>query len=131
MARPKGPYRAADCHPDMTHFALGQCEKCYHRDYYAARKDKWRKASGYAPGQFTSLVVGQMGECFLCRDAAPLVADHDHETGLPRRPLCQTCNKALGMLHDDPELLTRAATYIAAYKPLVGMLEIAVRVAKS
>lgn len=118
MGRPAQPYRAADCHPDLQHFAFGKCQPCYHADYYAARKDKWRKVSGYAPGQFARLVIGQMGDCFLCGDHTQLVADHDHETGLARKPICATCNKALGMLHDDPELLAKAAQYIAGFKPL-------------
>jgi Recombination endonuclease VII len=106
------------CHPERPHFGKGLCNPCYHHDYYEQRKDKWRsRQSGYVLGQFDRMVAEQGGRCALCDDKVPLVADHDHETGKPRRPLCQVCNKAIGMLHDDPDLVSRAAQYLASFRP--------------
>ena len=40
------------------------------------------------------------------------VVDHDHETGLVRGLLCQRCNKALGMVNDDTEILDGLILYL-------------------
>lgn len=50
--------------------------------------------------------------CGLCGATENIVLDHCHETNTVRGPLCQTCNKALGMLGDDPTRLRAAADYI-------------------
>lgn len=39
--------------------------------------------------------------------------DHDHATGRVRGILCGSCNRALGLLQDSPELMRRAAEYVA------------------
>lgn len=108
----------AECHPDQPHFAKGFCQPCYSRDYYEQNKDKWRAEVGYAPGEYDRMLAEQDGKCYLCGKETELVSDHDHDTGRPRRLLCQVCNKALGMFGDDPELLSRAAEYVIAHKPL-------------
>lgn len=38
--------------------------------------------------------------------------DHDHETGKVRGFLCGNCNRALGLLKDDPALLEKLALYL-------------------
>lgn len=40
-----------------------------------------------------------------------LNVDHDHRTGLIRGILCTRCNDLLGYVHEDAELLARAAGY--------------------
>lgn len=60
----------------------------------------------------------QEGRCAIC-DRVPdnshcgmLVVDHDHKTNKLRQLLCASCNKAIGILKDDPVLLRAAADYI-------------------
>lgn len=45
-----------------------------------------------------------------------LCVDHDHETGKVRKLLCHNCNRALGLLRDDPALLRKSAEYIEQHK---------------
>lgn len=42
----------------------------------------------------------------------PTVFDHDHKTGKFRGWLCHWCNRTLGMVHDDVELLKTMVVYI-------------------
>lgn len=39
-------------------------------------------------------------------------ADHDHATGFVRGLLCGSCNKALGLVHDDPKTMLRLANFL-------------------
>ena len=41
-----------------------------------------------------------------------LVVDHKHSTGEVRGLLCHNCNRALGLLKDDPKVLQKAMNYL-------------------
>lgn len=91
------------------------------RAWYAANKDRARatgranklKGYGLTVEQFGLMLDAQRGQCLICLEqmAAPVV-DHDHATGAVRGLLCRTCNSALGLLKDSPQVLTRAAEYL-------------------
>ena len=53
-------------------------------------------------------------EGFKMRDdhMTGLNLDHCHNTGAPRGLLCHNCNRALGLLQDDPEIIKEAARYV-------------------
>lgn len=55
--------------------------------------------------------------CPICgRVPGKLHLDHDHETGEHRDYLCGPCNRALGLMQDDPEVLRAAAAYIEKHR---------------
>jgi hypothetical protein len=58
--------------------------------------------------------------CAICGGVATDV-DHDHETGTVRGGLCNGCNSGIGLLRDDPELVARAAQYLASHAPLLRL----------
>jgi len=74
------------------------------------------------------------GGCLICGTMQPgphgWVVDHDHNCCGPvkscdrcqRGILCDACNTALGMAHDDPALLRRMADYLEAHKASVDRL---------
>jgi hypothetical protein len=77
-----------------------------------------RNKFGLTPDEYDRILEAQGGVCALC-DATPtpgisLHVDHDHATGEIRGLLCMRCNNALGLFREDPDLLKRAARYVAA-----------------
>lgn len=87
---------------------------------------------GLTIAEYDRLFLKQKGRCAVCGSTSPnskrarsdmsFCVDHDHVTGQVRGLLCQACNRALGMLKDDPELLEKAARYIRHHRqvPLFG-----------
>ena len=62
----------------------------------------------------------QGGKCWICQGDNGLKAlciDHDHKTNNVRGLLCNLCNRAIGLLRDDPELIDKAAEYIRKGSP--------------
>lgn len=53
----------------------------------------------------------QGGKCAICPRPGTR-ADHDHETGMVRGMLCDSCNLGLGKFRDDPGLLASAFAYL-------------------
>jgi hypothetical protein len=105
------------------------CIKCFNHVTYASStpaKHLPSAASGQrarlrrrklAPERYDEMVAEQGGLCAICR-AAPtgqlgLMIDHNHTTGEVRGLLCGACNTGLGLFLDDPDLLERAAAYLA------------------
>lgn len=68
----------------------------------------------------------QNGECAICQVPMktgvlpnnPLAEciDHDHHTNQARALLCSACNRGLGMLKDDPNILQAAADYLVHHR---------------
>lgn len=73
---------------------------------------------GLTEESYAALKASQGNACAICATAFPERPephiDHDHATGVVRGLLCGPCNQAIGLLREDPELLARAAEYLAA-----------------
>lgn len=69
---------------------------------------------GLTVTQFNVLQDQQQNKCAIC--SKPLgekfCIDHCHETGKVRGLLCYGCNSGIGLLNDDPALLTIAIEYL-------------------
>ena len=59
-----------------------------------------------------ALLEAQGGVCAICGAEAPTHVDHDHATGRIRGVLCFSCNRGLGMVEDDVEVLRSALRYL-------------------
>lgn len=51
-------------------------------------------------------------ECQICSATDNLYIDHDHETDEVRGLLCPSCNSAIGLFKDNPNLLRAAIAYL-------------------
>lgn len=61
------------------------------------------------------------GLCDICRGKqtgrwSSLDIDHCHKNKVFRGMLCGDCNKALGLMKDDPRILRKAAKYLERFK---------------
>jgi hypothetical protein len=66
--------------------------------------------------QFVEALARQDNACAICRRSdIALHADHDHNTGLFRAVLCHLCNRAIGLLQDNPALCEAAANYLKSH----------------
>lgn len=54
----------------------------------------------------------QNDRCAICQRQAPLLVDHCHKTSRVRGLLCQSCNFALGLFQDNPNILRVAIRYL-------------------
>ncbi len=58
-------------------------------------------------------IQSQSGKCAICqRSDKVLQRDHDHDTRTDRGFLCGNCNRGIGLLQDNPEILDAAAAYL-------------------
>ncbi len=65
------------------------------------------------PEEFSAAVIRQDGKCAICLNATEAFnVDHDHDTGVVRGLLCGSCNRAIGLLREDPAILLRASEYV-------------------
>jgi len=80
-----------------TRYECKECEKAYSRGRIKAHK--------HAPPKSKC--------CDLCGvEGRKLVMDHNHKTNQFRGWICQNCNKGIGGLNDDIQMLQKAIDYL-------------------
>jgi len=93
------------------------------RKYYEAHKQKELdystklnrlRRTGVTDEQYQLKLLEQGGVCAICKGVCTkaLAADHCHVTGEFRGLLCNNCNRGIGHLKDNPELLENAIRYL-------------------
>jgi len=88
------------------------------------RRGHWHRkyAYGITKEQYEKKFKKQKGKCSICGALhipgrrTGLVIDHDHKTKIFRGLLCQTCNRALGLLKDNIKILKKAIRYLKKTK---------------
>jgi hypothetical protein len=128
--------RASD--PEYAERKRRLCRESHqrHKAKYYERVRKWRQANpekprleklqriwGISGSDYLARFNSQRGLCAICkrpeseidsRSGRPrwLAVDHEHKSGIVRGLLCGRCNKAVGLLNDDPLRLRAAADYL-------------------
>jgi hypothetical protein len=92
----------------------------YKSELYLAHK---LKDYGLTVADYDRMLAAQRGRCAICRSQTPKGPgrwhiDHDHVTGQVRGLLCNNCNRGIGFLEDDPEVIKRAAAYVAKHRQM-------------
>lgn len=101
------------------------CKACRAKHYspVSQRRADLKRKFGITPEDYTAMHAAQGGVCAICEQpetalmrgrVMSLAIDHDHVTGKVRGLLCGNCNRAIGMLADDPERAMALAEYLVA-----------------
>jgi len=68
---------------------------------------------------YDAMYEEQKGKCAICGSTNPktpkngrFCVDHDHVTGKVRGLLCSSCNRGIGLLQDDYEIILNAYKYL-------------------
>lgn len=99
------------------------CRRSRIKNPAATREANWRRHGiNLSYEGYEALLVTQEYRCAVCGTHASdlnkaLAVDHDHDTGKVRGLLCDSCNKAVGLLQDDPEIAMRIGLYLTADGP--------------
>jgi len=103
--------------PDMIK-SMQYCKKCWSA-YMRQRR------YGITPDEWEVLMEKQEGKCAICggdnrlerknSNLRNLAVDHDKKSGKVRGLLCGPCNRGIGLLRHDPQLIQRAARYLVGF----------------
>lgn len=74
-----------------------------------------KSRTGWSPADWERACAAQQGKCFICGLKRKLYADHDHQTLMPRRPLCLKHNS---LAIDDLDELLAVVEYIKMFRGL-------------
>lgn len=102
-------------------YAKGMC----HQHYIRAKG--LEKKFGTTLQAIQEMEAAQGSKCAICLQTQmrigwlsgkpdAMAVDHDHKTGKIRGLLCDTCNRAIGMLKDNPDIMRAAASYIERHR---------------
>ena len=88
-----------------------------------ARGKVFQRLYGLSAEDVSSMFEDQGGRCAGCSKEIVLggrlpesaCVDHDHSTGQVRGLLCRECNMALGLLHDNAEVVDKLSGYRRRY----------------
>lgn len=81
------------------------------------RNSKLKRKYGITIKDKMSMEIKQNSRCAICSTHSSklirgLFIDHDHSSGAVRGLLCNSCNRGIGYLRDDSNLLARAKKYL-------------------
>lgn len=80
--------------------------KCYLKRKYGLSLEQWKE-----------LLALSEGRCAICgTKPRRLCLDHNHRTGKVRGILCDECNRGIGLLKDDSDIVFEAAKYLKKHE---------------
>ena len=91
-------------------------KKWNEENFHHSREWRMRRLYGIGLKDYDILYEKQLGLCPICSLPLPedykACVDHNHKTNEVRGLLHQECNRAIGALKEDPNILRRAAVYL-------------------
>ncbi|MBU0615832.1 MAG: endonuclease VII domain-containing protein [Nanoarchaeota archaeon] len=78
-------------------------------------KSRLKSRYGISFEEYDKMLENQRGLCSICfrKSKAKLHVDHCHKTDKVRGLLCGNCNRAIGLMKDDIEILKNAINYLS------------------
>jgi hypothetical protein len=113
-SRPGGLYhRCKSCRARLRNL---DADRKWNKKWRASRREQLRdydlkRRYGISLKEYSEMLAAQNGCCAVCKEQSDLVVDHCHETGKVRSLLCNSCNRSLGLLKEDPTRIMRLADY--------------------
>lgn len=92
---------------------VARCKQC---SLEAARDASFKRRYGIGLDDVEAMTTAQGSKCAICGRSGDLVVDHDHATRQVRAMLCQRCNKALGLVDDNVEMLASMISYLDGHR---------------
>jgi len=100
--------------------------KEYNKNYYDSEKRlelHYKKEYNITLQDYDLMYEQQNGKCKICEStesktpkSGRFCVDHDHATGEVRGLLCSSCNRGIGLLQDDPDVILNAYRYLTCNK---------------
>jgi hypothetical protein len=123
---PNGYFKDKECKTCKQSFTPSNPCQLYCSPKCKGKNAYYRRNYGVEDADVSRMKEAQQNKCFLCgsegfligsnNHTEKLVVDHDHSTGKIRKLLCHNCNRGLGLLMDNPELLRKAASYVEQHR---------------
>jgi hypothetical protein len=92
------------------------CKVCRNHNKQASR---YKVVYGTTMEHINTLKQEQHNKCAICSKTEPgnkrLSVDHNHITGEIRGLLCNNCNRAIGLLQDNVNIIKNAVSYLTKY----------------
>lgn len=83
------------------------------------RELHYKKEYNITLEDYDTMYEAQGGKCKICGTEDPktpkngrFCVDHNHETGEVRGLLCSSCNRGIGLLQDNPDVILSAYKYL-------------------
>jgi len=119
-----GPILRSECKPCCSQRAMQWYRDNPGRTVANKRRFNLEKLYGISLTEYEAMRRRQGGVCAVCGKAPAgkhardvrLVVDHCHQTGETRGLLCNSCNRAIGLLGDDPILMRKAISYLLRHQ---------------
>ena len=118
--------RKADYHKRKEY--MSERARRYRKEHPEKIRDtKLRQTYNVGSDYYNEKLAEQGGVCAGCRQNVQIIwkgkvvamaIDHDHKTGKNRGVLCMHCNRALGSLRDDINVLNNLIDYLNKYQKL-------------
>ena len=104
------------------------CNRRYNPPKQYSASHRRQRIYGLNQVDYDRMLQDQEGVCKICLRRStrirmgkllPLAVDHDHQTGKVRGLLCNSCNTAIGLLHDNIVIARRLANYLIESNPSI------------
>jgi hypothetical protein len=103
------------------------CKECHNKKMKLKDRTEYtrnfdlKKSYGITIDDYNKMFIEQKGCCAICnihlldikqKTKRNLCVDHDHNTGVIRGLLCDKCNRGIGLLQDNKEIILSAYNYL-------------------